>query len=131
MRYQAAVELTRVQQRTVIALACKVAWADGDVTDDEREVIRAFVERLGGKAVTARELDEWLTRGGPEAELSELPEAITEEFLYEAMRIMRADGEESPAEVDLVCQVMARLFDSQPKGTPLGRVQLVKRPSKP
>ncbi len=41
-------QLTPEQRRALVALACKMAWADGVVTDDERTYVRKLAERFAG-----------------------------------------------------------------------------------
>lgn len=126
MRYHGAMELDARQRRAFIALACKVAWADGVVADEERAQVAALVDRIGGGAVSARELDAWLASGAPPAELGELPDAIGELFIYEALRLVEADGEISDAEHALIESLLGRV-GKRHEGAKLGRIALVKR----
>jgi uncharacterized tellurite resistance protein B-like protein len=121
------VHLDAAQKRAFIALACKVAWADGVVADEERAIVAGLVERLGGDAVSAAELDAWLATGAPPAELAELPPAIGEMFVYEAMRLVEADGDVSDKELALVEALLGRVAKRHEQKTPLARVALVKR----
>lgn len=122
-----AVQLDAHQRRAFIALACKVAWADGVVQPEERVQVAALVERIGGGAVSADELDAWLQTGAPPAELEELPPALGELFIYEAFKLVESDGEISDSELQLLQRLCARV-DKRHEGTPLGRIALVKRP---
>ncbi len=117
------------QRRAFIALACKVAWADGVVQDEERAQVAALVERIGGGAVSAEELDAWLATGAPPAELEDLPDALGELFIYEAFKLIEADGEIGDAELKLLESLVSRV-DKRHAGTPLGRIALVKRPAR-
>jgi uncharacterized tellurite resistance protein B-like protein len=115
------------QKRAFIALACKVAWADGVVTDAERSQVTALLQRFRGAPVTQAELDSWLTSGAPEAELSDLPPAIGEMFIYEAWKLVESDRDVSDAEIKLIESLVERLNERH-AGTPLARIPLVKRP---
>src|SRR5512143_1502337 len=97
------------QKRAFIALACKVAWADGVVADEERKQVAALLQRFGGTPVTPEELDAWLTSGAPAAELSELPEAVAEMFIYEAMRLIESDGEMAESEIRFIDDLLGRV----------------------
>ena len=119
--------LSPEQRRTLVALACKVAWADGVVTDEERSSVAALVARLGGAPVAPAELDAWLTSGAPPAELAELPEAIGEMFIYEAMKLIEADGEVVDAELALIESLLSRVAKRHEPATSIARVALVKR----
>ena len=112
-----------------MALACKVAWADGVVTAEERASVAALMARLGGAPVEAEELDAWLTTGAPPAELAELPEAIGEMFIYEAMKLIEADGEVVDAELALIESLLSRVAKRHEPATSIARVALVKRRS--
>ena len=116
------------QKRAFIALACKVAWADGVVADGERVHVAALVERLGGVAVSAEELDAWLASGAPPVELASLPEAFAEMFIDEAMKLIEADGEVADEELALIETLLSRVAKRHDETTPLARVALVKRP---
>jgi uncharacterized tellurite resistance protein B-like protein len=121
-------DVSHEQRRTLIALACKMAWADGVVQDDEREQVQALVAKIGGEdAVTPDELDRWLDQGGPEADLSELPKALGEMFLYEAMELAEADGDMADAELSLIGELLARLAKRHDKKTPLAKIALKRR----
>ncbi len=115
------------QRRLLVALACKVAWADGVVTEAEQDSVRRLVERFAGVAVAASELDAWLTVGAPDVDLAGLPDDAGELFFHEALEVMRADGDVAAVEMDLLWQLMTRVFDRRPKGTPIARIALAKR----
>ncbi len=121
-------ELSSRHRHTLIALACKVAWADGVVADGERAQVLALIEKIGGAPVTEEELDLWLSTEAPPAELAELPAPIREMFLYEAMKLVEADGETSDAEVRLLETLMARVAERQTAATPIARIVVAKRP---
>jgi len=115
------------QKRTFIALACKVAWADGVVTEEERVSVAAIVSRLGGSPIQPAELDAWLATGAPPAELSELPPAIGDMFIYEAMKLVEADHDMSDAELRMIEDLVARVAKRH-EGTTVAKIAVVKRP---
>jgi tellurite resistance protein len=118
------------QKRAFIALACKVAWADGVVADEERTQVAAMLQRLGGAPVTSDELDSWLTSGAPAAELSELPEAVAEMFIYEAMRLIESDGDMADSELRLLEQLLGRVRERHDEATTLAKIALAKKPAR-
>jgi len=118
------------QKRAFIALACKVAWADGVVADEERVQVTALLERLGGTPVSPQELDAWLTSGAPAAELSELPEAVAEMFIYEAMRLVESDGEMSDSELAFIEDLLGRVRKRHEEATTLAKIALAKKPAR-
>ena len=109
------------QKRTFIALACKVAWADGVVAEEERERVAALVEKLGGQSVSPAELDGWLSTGAPAAELSELPPSIGEMFIYEAFRLCESDGAISDEELAFIEKLVSRVANKEP-GVPVAKI---------
>jgi tellurite resistance protein len=113
------------QKRTFIALACKVAWADGVVQDEERERVAELVQKLGGQAVTPAELDEWLRSGSPPAELSELPPSVGEMFIYEAFRLIESDGNISDEELQFIEGLVSRIARNH-AGTPVAKIAVRK-----
>ena len=115
------------QKRTFIALACKVAWADGVVEAEERAQVQALLKRLGGAPVSEEELDGWLSSAAPAAEVSELPEAVREMFIYEAWKLVESDGDASDAEIKLIEKLMTRV-EKKHEGTPVGQIAIVKKP---
>ena len=115
--------LDEKQTRAFFALTCKVAWADGVVTDEERAQVVALAQRLGGGPA---ELETWLASGAPPAELAELPPAIGEMFIYEAMKLVEADGDLADAELELIESLLSRVAKKQPAAT-IAKIALVKR----
>src|SRR5258706_6700628 len=122
-------QLDESQRRAFIALTCKVAWADGVVTDEERAQVASLVERVGGGAVSAQELDEWLATGAPATEITDLSPALCELFVYEAFRLIEADGDVAVEELKLLERLVSRVGKPHHR-TPLGRVAIAKRPAK-
>ena len=116
------------QKRAFIALACKVAWADGVVADAERAHVAALVQRLGGVPVSREELDTWLATGAPPAELADLPEAVGEMFIYDALQLIQTDGAVADEELALIETLMARVAKRHDPATPLARITLAKSP---
>ena len=119
-------QLDDKQRRAFIALAVKVAWADGVVADEERAQVAALAARIGGGAVSADELDKWLASGAPPAELTDLPQALSELFVYEAFKLIESDGEITDSELQLLQSLMTRV-DQRNQGTPIGKIALKKR----
>lgn len=120
-------EFSAEHRRAVVALACKLAWADGVVTDGEREYVRNLVMRIASDAVPESELDAWLTSptAGPEVEY--LPKGIDDYFMYEALQLMEADGDIDDSELEFLNGLTKRLFNNRAEGTQLAQIALGKR----
>jgi uncharacterized tellurite resistance protein B-like protein len=117
------------QKRAFIALACKVAWADGVVQDEERTQIAALLQRFGAP-VTEQELETWLTSGAPETELNDLPPAMREMFIYEAWKLVESDGDASSDEIKLIEGLLGRVAKKhEDTGTKVAQIALVKNRS--
>lgn len=116
--------VTPEQRRTLVALACRMAWADGVVAEEERDFIRDFVARIGGGAIGDEEVSRWLEEGGPDAIVGDLPESLGRMFVYEAMRLMEADGEIVEAELEMLDGLVDRLFAGHGPEATLARIAL-------
>jgi hypothetical protein len=89
--------------------------------------VAAIVSRLGGVAVAPAELDTWLGSGAPAAELSELPPAVGEMFIYEAMKLVEADHDMSDSEMRMIEDLVARVGAKHERETPIAKIALGKR----
>ena len=120
-------EITDEQRSTLIALCCQMAWADGKVTEEERASVVSLLERIGWSAEDELETEAWLERGGPEVDISTLPEGLGQFAIYEVMRVMEADGVVDDRETALVQRLLGRLYEGVGGDQPLARVALTKR----
>lgn len=103
-------DLTPTQRRTLIALACKVAWADGIVTEEERDYVLGMVTRFAKGVLDSGEVEEWLDNGAPELGSVELPQVVSSIFLLDAIKIMKADGEVDGDEHQQLDRIMEQVF---------------------
>ena len=118
--------VTREDRRTLIALMCKVAWADGRIDESEREYVQDLITRLSGEPGNAEELDSWLTSGVPDEELGALHPTLEHFFFDESLRLAQADGDLDDRELAVVETLMHKVFDPHPKGTPLAEIASAK-----
>jgi len=102
-------ELEPRQRRDLLALLCRVAWADGLVVDAERTRLRDTLSRVGQGAVTEAELEQWLSKGPPKVRGS-LPIEAKQLFIQEAMRVISADCDIAPAEMASMRDVINYYF---------------------
>jgi uncharacterized tellurite resistance protein B-like protein len=97
------------QRRTLLNLWCRVARADGHVSDAELERLSRLFYRLAEDLVSAADVDRWLDEGPPPiTEL--LPAELQAVFLEHAREIILADSEIAPTESALVRQLLAEYF---------------------
>lgn len=120
-------EFSREQRRALVALACKVAWADGVVTDEERDFVRGMVSRFAAGHIEDAELDHWLTHTPPDVDIIDLPKGVDQLFVYESMRLMEADGDLADEELAALEDIMNRVFNPRPQGTELARIAVEKK----
>ena len=120
-------DLTREQRRALVALACKVAWADGKVTVEERKAVVDLGQRFSGGQVSLGEVSSWLENEPPDAEIQQLPETLGQLFFYEALKIMEADGDLADVELQMLESIMTRVFKAHPEETQLARIALAQR----
>jgi hypothetical protein len=76
-------------------------------------------------------VDEWLKSGAPPAELSELPPALSEMFIYEAWKLIEADGDVTDQEIKLIEGLLARIakvHENAGTGTKVAQIAIVKKP---
>lgn len=117
-------EITREQRQTLLALCCKVAWADGVVAEEERQAVFGLMHRLGWDATSKAEVEQWLESGPPEPDLAGLPEGLGQMAVYEALRLAEVDGEIDDRELELATSLMERVFRTRPPHTPIARLAL-------
>ena len=119
-------ELTLAQRRTLVALACRVAWADGTVTEEERGYVLELARRFAPEMARA-DVERWLDEDIARAELASLPESLERLFFYEALKLMEADGELSDAEQEMLERIMNEAFRQHGDNIPVARIALRKR----
>ena len=113
-------------RRSLIAMMCKVAWADGVIQDEERAYVEKLIVRLGGEPVKQEELDTWLRDGVPENVLQALPDELKQMFFYEALRLSEVDGDLDAAEQEALENIMTRVFEPHGKDASLAQVARIR-----
>ena len=96
-------------RRDLIALLCRVAWADGVVVDAERVRLREIFLRVGHGAVSEDELELWLSEGPPRV-TGTLPGDAKALFVQEAMGVISADRQIDPSEMTAMRDVINYYF---------------------
>jgi uncharacterized tellurite resistance protein B-like protein len=97
--------------KTFIALLCRVAWADREITPEEVLAIREVAEKMGLDGDI--DVMMWIGGGVPDSEIRGLPASMREYFYYEAYRVAQVDGELVEAEVRVLDQLLCRVFTHQ------------------
>jgi uncharacterized tellurite resistance protein B-like protein len=101
--------LSMDERRDLIALLCRVARADGQVVDQERERLSSVLTRVGEGSVSQAELDSWL-RDGPPKVTRELSAQTQQMFMNEAMGVVAADRHIDPLELHAIRQILKSCF---------------------
>ncbi len=97
------------QRRDLIALLCRVAWADGVVVKAERDRLHDVLVRVGQGVVRAEELESWLLEGPPRVERT-LPLEAKQVFIHEALALISVDNDVDPAEMTAMRDVINYYF---------------------
>ncbi len=100
---------TDEQRRTLLNLWCRVARADGVVSDAEIERLSRLFYRLGEDLLSAAEVDRWLEEGPPPI-AEPLPAEAKDVFLEHARELVLADREIVPREAALVRELLNAYF---------------------
>jgi len=93
-------ELNKNERLLLLKFVCAFAWADLEVKQSERNLVRHLVARLHLDPEEKREVEQWLKRPPKPEEVdpNRIPRAHRELFLEAARQMIAADGEIDPAE---------------------------------
>lgn len=88
-------ELDREDRMRLMRFVCSFAWADLEVKDAERKMIRKLVKKLGLDAGEVAEVEGWLEVPPRAEELdpADVPRAHRRLFLETVRSVIVADGE--------------------------------------
>ena len=95
-------QLDRRDRMRLVRFVCSFAWADLEVRPEEREFVRAMVERLALDDDERKKVGGWLDRP-PDPESVDptlVPPAHRRVFLEAIEGVIAADGEIDPQEVE-------------------------------
>jgi uncharacterized tellurite resistance protein B-like protein len=95
-------QLTIEEKVRLIRFMCSFAWADLDVSDRERTMIRDLVRKLGLPEPAASEAESWLDHPPDEEELDpyDIPLEQRRLFVSAAAQMVSADGVVDVMEVE-------------------------------
>jgi tellurite resistance protein len=99
------------QETALIRALVPVAWADGDFAAKEQEMLDAFLEAYGATDAEKAELREYAKekRTLDDIELNNLSASDRRVLLQHAVLLSFADGEQSPAESEILAELAKRL----------------------
>lgn len=95
-------QLIREEKLQLLRFLCAFAWADLDIADSERAMVRDIMARMGLDADDARQVEAWLDHPPSEEDLDplEIPEAHRRLFLDAALAMVGADGDANTMEIE-------------------------------
>lgn len=88
-------ELDREDRMRLMRFVCSFAWADLEVKDQERKLIKRLVKKLGLEGDEQTQVDAWLEVPPRAEELdpADIPRAHRKLFLETVRSVIVADGE--------------------------------------
>ena len=95
-------ELTPDERLRLICFVCSFAWADLEIAESEREMIRGMVKGMELSEAEAEQVEQWLEVPPSPEDLD--PQSIPQEhrqlFLNYALQMVGADGRIDPEEME-------------------------------
>jgi len=95
-------ELPKEDRLKLMSFVCSFAWADLEIQDGERDMVRKLVSQLGLEEDEASQVEEWL-KVPPRAEdldPNDIPIEHRQLFLNIALQMVGADGVVDSAEME-------------------------------
>ncbi len=95
-------DLTKEERLKLMGFVCSFAWADLEIQDDERELVRKLVRQLELDEEEAAQVEAWLKvpPRADELDPNDIPFEHRQLFLNTAMDMVRADGQVEPHEME-------------------------------
>ena len=91
-------DLTREERLKLMGFVCSFAWADLEIQDDERSMVRKLVKQLELDEEEAAQVEAWLVLPprADDVDPNDIPTEHRQLFLNVAMDMVRADGHVEP-----------------------------------
>lgn len=93
-------QLKKPERLLLLKFVCAFAWADLEVKDSERALVKRLIGKLGLDAEEAKQVEQWLKKPPKPEEIdpNKVPRAHKQLFLDAARQMIAIDGEIDPAE---------------------------------
>jgi tellurite resistance protein len=93
-------KLKKDERLLLLKFVCAFAWADLEVKDSEKKLVRRMIAKLGLDGDEAKQVEGWLKRPPKPEEIdpNRVPRAHKQLFLDAARQMIAIDGEIDPAE---------------------------------
>lgn len=87
-------ELDNQDKLRLLRFVCSFAWADLEIADKERTLVRDMAKRMGIDDAGVQKVEEWLDHPPSEDELDpyDIPDAHRKLFLRHVQEMVKADG---------------------------------------
>jgi len=109
------------EKKSTLKLLVALAWADGRVDEEEKEVVEAMLDAFGAEEEEAAELREWATqpRTLDDVDVSSMDKSDLELALQHGVLLTHIDGEQSEKEVELLVDLVDKLGLSKEEAKPI------------
>jgi uncharacterized tellurite resistance protein B-like protein len=104
-------EMTREERLLLLRFVCSFAWADDRVREEERALVRRYLDKLRLGDGEQRQVQEWLDRPPPAESVDPdlVPAAHRVAFVRAIESIIAVDGEVAPVERDRLIELANKL----------------------
>ncbi len=105
--------LAQDEKLRLLKFLCAFAWADLEIADRERGLVRALVAKMGLDGAAAEQVEGWLDHPPSEEELDpyEIPDEHRRLFLDAALEMVDADGVLDTMEIENFAIFQALMTD--------------------
>jgi uncharacterized tellurite resistance protein B-like protein len=95
-------QLTKDERLKLMGFVCSFAWADLEIQDDERSLVRKLVKQLELDDEETAQVEAWLEipPRGEDVDPNDIPLEHRQLFLKVAMDMVGADGQIEPNEME-------------------------------
>ncbi len=95
-------ELTKEDRLKLMGFVCSFAWADLEIQDDERNMVRKLMGQMSLEADEAAQVEKWLEvpPRAEEVDPNDIPHEHRQIFLNAALQMVGAGGKIDEAEME-------------------------------
>jgi uncharacterized tellurite resistance protein B-like protein len=107
-------EMTREERLLLLRFVCSFAWADDQMREEERALVRHYVDKLRLDDIEQRQVQAWLRRPPPAESVDpdRVPARHRVAFVRAIESIIAVDGEIAPAERDRLIELANMLHET-------------------
>ena len=103
--------MTAEERLLLRRFVCSFAWADEQMREEERALVRHYVDKLRLSDFERRQVREWLDQAPPDGSMDtdRVPARHRAAFVRAIESVIAVDGEVAPAERDRLIELARRL----------------------